>query len=224
MNDIAVLETIRSDVRAGITRIPEIVEVMSGRPDKALYARYMCNVWRYAQHSAVVIALAGSRCVGRDPGLAEYLMRHANEELGHDQWALDDLEVLGVAEARVREVRPTPSCAAMIAYEYFMAGHDNPVTLFGWLYVLEAMGDDLGGLVAERIGAGLALDQARGVRFLAGHGVADVEHTRDIIDRIRTDVRPADMPEIEYAARVVGTLYVRMFEEIGASREDPTAP
>ena len=43
----------------------------------------------------------------------------------------------------------------------------NPVGLFGWLYVLEAMGDDLGGMVAKALGNALQLDS--GLKFLAGH-------------------------------------------------------
>ena len=78
-------------------------------------------------------------------------MHHADEELGHEQWALDDLAVLGVPAQLVRASRPVPACAAMIGYEYYIAAHANPVALFGWLYTLEAMGDDLGSRIARNV-------------------------------------------------------------------------
>ena len=204
---------VRARVRNGLLSFKGVADVLAGNPDPGLYVRYLMNVWHYARHSATVIALAGARCVDADPKLAAYLMRHAEEELGHDQWALDDLAAFGVGEETVRESRPVPACAAMIGYEYYTAGHANPVGLFGWLYVLEAMGDDLGGLVSERLSGGLDLPD--GVKFLAGHGVADEEHTREITEQITDNVRAADLPEIHFVAEVVGDLYVRMFEEIG---------
>ena len=86
-----------------------------------------------------MIGLAGTRCVLSHPPLAQYLLHHAQEELGHDQWALQDLAALGVSEAKARKSRPVPACAAMVGFEYYIAGYGNPVALFGWLYVLEAM-------------------------------------------------------------------------------------
>ena len=209
------LSQVRSQVRESILGIDGIKDLMAGKPDPLLYIHYLTNVWHYAQHSATVIGLAGSRCVKRHPKLADYLLHHAQEELGHEQWALDDLGALNVGPEQVKGTRPVPACAAMIGFEYYTAGHANPVGLFGWLYVLEAMGDDLGGLVSAKIAEGL--DLPKGVKFLRGHGEADEEHTKDIIEQIETNVDAADMPDVNHVADVVGDLYVRMFREIEAA-------
>jgi heme oxygenase len=207
------LEQLRGQVRAALLGLDGIQAVVDGKADPAFYRRYLENVWHYAQHSSVVIGLAGSRCVNSHPALAQYLLHHALEELGHDEWALEDLAALGADVAAARASRPVPACAAMIGFEYFTAGHANPAGLFGWLYILEAMGDDLGHLVAEKVAAGLSLPD--GVRFLAGHGDADEDHTREIIEQIKTNMPAADMPDVIHVAEVVADLYVRMFQEIG---------
>ena len=72
----------------------------------------------------------------------------------------------------------------MIGFEYFTAGYDNPVGLFGWLYVLESMGDDLGSQVSAAIDQALGLD-GKALRFLAGHGINDVAHTAAGLHRHR---------------------------------------
>lgn len=210
------LEKVRADVREALTGMELIADAIAGRGDPKFYARYLTNVWHYAQHSATVIGLAGTRCVLSHPPLAQYLLHHALEELGHEQWALDDLKALGVTEAEVRKTRPVPACASMIGYEYYIAGHANPVALFGWLYVLEAMGDDLGHIVAEGFTEGL--DLPGGVKFLAGHGEADEEHTRDIIEQIETNIEGADLDDVHHVADVVADIYTRMFQEIAAGR------
>jgi len=210
------LDSVRARVREQLTSIKPIGDVIAGTGDGRFYARYLTNVWHYAQHSATVIGLAGTRCVLSHPPLAKYLLHHSLEELGHDQWALDDLKAMGVSEAEVRKTRPVPACSAMIGYEYYLAGYGNPVGLFGWLYVLEAMGDDLGHLVAK--GFKETLNLPGGVKFLAGHGEADEEHTKDIIEQIERHIKGDDLADVHHVADVIADIYTRMFQEIAAGR------
>ena len=203
---------VRQQVLEGIKATDTLTNLIAGKLEPRVYARYLTNVWHYAQHSAIVIGTAGSRCVTDDPALAHYLLHHAREELGHDQWALDDLAAMGIGEDAVRASRPTPSCAAMVGVEYYPAMYANPVGLFGWMYVLEAMGDDLGFLASDSISSSMGL--AGGVKFLAGHGEADAEHTVDLTEQIAENVRDGDAADVNHVADVIAGLYVRMFEEI----------
>ena len=65
------LNSVRQRVLEGITATPIVANVLSGDADKQAYARYLTNVWHYAQHSSIVIGLAGSRCVAEHPELVE---------------------------------------------------------------------------------------------------------------------------------------------------------
>jgi len=121
--------------------------LFAGTPDPRAYVRYLINAHYYAQYSPKVMAIAAARCMDTHPVLATYLLHHAGEEQGHEQWALEDLRDLNVNEAVVRTARPVPSCAAMVGSMHYIAGYANPLGLFGWMYVLEAVGDDLGTLV-----------------------------------------------------------------------------
>jgi len=208
---------VRKNVLEAIQLTPAVQGVLSGEPNPVVYGRYLTNVWHYAQHSSIVIGHAAARCVPDNPKLADYLFHHAREELGHDVWALQDMEALGMNIDDVRKSRPVPSCAAMVGFEYFTASHANPVGLFGWLYVLEAMGDDLGQVVSERIAQGLKLPD--GVKFLKGHGEADVAHTKDLTEQIQTNIDSQDIDDVYHVADVMADLYVRIFREIG---EEPT--
>jgi pyrroloquinoline quinone (PQQ) biosynthesis protein C len=209
------LLTVRQRVLRELTGNRSIQGVLAGKPDLALYGRYLANVFHYACHSAEVIALAGARCTRSHPEASRYLMHHAEEEMGHELWALEDLAVLGIEAADVRAARPVPACAAMIAFEYYIAGRTNPVGLFGWLYVLEAMGDDLGKRVAAGLQGALGGTQ-RGIKFVAGHGVADHDHTADLTQVISRHITaPEDVADVNHVADVTADLYMRMFEQIG---------
>ncbi len=205
------LAQLRRAVRDDIVQIGAVQDLIAGKADRDVYVRYLTNVWHYAQHSAIVIGIAGARAVGRNPPVADYLLHHAREELGHDEWALGDLAALGVSRDDVAATRPVPACAAMIGYEYYTATYANPVGLFGWLFVLEAMGEDLGHLIAEQVGKGLALPD--GVRFLAGHGEADQDHTKDIIEQIEAHIVGQDLADVHHVADVMADIYPRMLRE-----------
>jgi thiaminase len=206
---LAVRQRVMADLPA--TRI--VQSLLTGRPNRDAYVRYLVNVYNYAQYSPVVMAIAASRCLSTHPELARYLLRHAEEEQGHDRWALADLIDLDVAEAEACRARPTPACAALIGYIHYIAAYGNPVGLFGWMYVLEAVGNDMGTPIAQRLQAWLG---GKAMRFIAGYGVADTDHTRDLTEQIQTNITTEqDRADVDEVADVVADLYLRLFREAG---------
>jgi pyrroloquinoline quinone (PQQ) biosynthesis protein C len=208
---------VRKRVAAGLQATPVLQSALAGKVNREQYARYLMNAWHYAGHSPKVMAIAAARCMDDHPELAAYLLRHAAEERGHDGWALGDLRSLGVTEETVRSSTPVPSCAAMIGYVHYVAGVANPVGLFGWMYVLEAVGEDFGRAFAAKLKDAVPGEASH--RFVTGHGVADVGHTHELAEQIGNHVRSeADVRDVNRVADVVADLYVRMFREIGEER------
>ena len=219
--DIGHLLTLRQRVLTELNDVRGIKALFSGKPDMAAYARYLVNAYHYAQYSPKVMALAASRTTDSHPELSRYLLHHADEEQGHHKWALEDLSDLGVKESEARATRPVPACAAMIGYVHYVAAYANPVGLFGWMYVLEAVGNDLGATAATKLKATLGPKASdRGLRFVGRHGVADADHTKDLTREIETHVKGEDMADVCHVADVIADLYVRMFREIGGERPE----
>ena len=81
-------------------------------------------------------ALAATDPVAR--ALGEYLAEHAEEEKGHDEWALDDLEVLGITREEVSRRIPSPTVAALVGSQYYWMHHFHPVAYLSYIAVLEA--------------------------------------------------------------------------------------
>jgi pyrroloquinoline quinone (PQQ) biosynthesis protein C len=216
---LAHLLAVRRRVLAELQTVRAVRALLSGRLDREAYVRYLINARHYAQYSPRVMAVAAARCMGSHPELAAYLLHHADEEQGHDQWALQDLRDLQVGEAEALATPPVPSCAAMIGYMHYVATFANPVGLFGWMYVLEAVGDDFGALAGKALGAVVGGEGREGpIRFVARHGVADAGHTRELTDQIHAHVRGPDQVDVRHVADVVAELYVRMFREIGGEQ------
>jgi hypothetical protein len=69
--------------------------------------------------------------------LAPYLEEHIEEEQDHDEWLLDDLELLGRERSAVLARPPSPTVASLVGAQYYWIFHYHPVTLLGYISLLE---------------------------------------------------------------------------------------
>jgi hypothetical protein len=212
LNQMNHLMAVRRSLCTLIKSTPALRSLVSGHPGLETYESYLTNVWHYTRHSAAVIGLAGIRCSSVNTTLADYLFRYAQDELGRDRLATEDLATLGVTEKDLTVSKPLPSCAAMIGYEYYVAGHCNPVSLFGWLYMIEAMREDLGPVLSGQLSG--AFSSSIGVRFVRAHGKAEELHTWDLTEEMMGHISPTDMAEVDHVADVVAKLYLGIFEQL----------
>ena len=69
--------------------------------------------------------------------LAQYYEEHSDEEVGHDEWTLDDLEALGIPRSQILKRPPSPAVAALVGSQYYWAHHYHPIAYMGYVAVLE---------------------------------------------------------------------------------------
>ena len=67
----------------------------------------------------------------------DYLERHILEESGHDEWILDDAQVLGIQRRALLERIPTRTALQLVGSQYYWIHHYNPVAMLGYIAVLE---------------------------------------------------------------------------------------
>jgi hypothetical protein len=150
-----------------------------------LYARYLFDLHGIVRASVPVMeaALASARDRSRDDavaaGLAEYLATHVREELGHDEWLLEDLRVLGFNRDAVLGRIPSASVASLVGAQYYWIGHHHPVAVLGYLAVLEGSPPDAAHIEAVASRTGLPLDS---FSTMLKHARLDPYH-RDDLDR-----------------------------------------
>ena len=181
--------------------------LFSQKATRSQYKNYMIDVYHYARHSSKVIAIAGSRLTLSHPEIASYLLKHAQEELGHDRWAFSDLRDLGVPEDEIEFSQPSDACQKMLGLEYLYATHLNALGLFGWLFALESLGGKMGSGIAKQIDKCLDLN-GKATYFLSGHGQADVAHTKDLEQVIDKSIQSAqDQLAFSKMVRMSSALY-----------------
>jgi len=112
--------------------------------------------------------------------IAPYLEEHIPEELDHDEWLLDDLEVLGRDREAVLARPPSPTVAALVGAQYYWIHHYHPVGLLGYIAVFEGYppSPEMIDRLVERTGY-----SRDAFRTIIGHAELDPGH-RDELDRL----------------------------------------
>ncbi len=108
---------------------------------------------------------------------ATYLEQHIEEEKGHDEWLLHDIESLGIPAEEVLHATPSAAVVSLLGAQYFWMLHVHPVTIFGYLIVLEGYAPLADQLDEIRIRTGLP---ATAFRCLKSHADDDPAHIADL--------------------------------------------
>jgi hypothetical protein len=126
-----------------------------------------------ARRLAEDAALADPVCAA----LAAYFETHIDEEADHDEWALDDLELLGHDRSIVLARLPSPTVAAAVGAQYYWILHYHPVALLGYIRVLEGYppSPELVERLVEASG-----HPREAFRTLAAHAELDPGHTQEL--------------------------------------------
>jgi hypothetical protein len=104
---------------------------------------------------------------------AAYLELHIEEEKDHDKWLLSDIESLGIPPDDVLRATPCAAVVSLLGAQYFWMLHVHPVTIFGYLIVLEGYPPLAEQLDQIRVRTGLP---ASAFRCLKSHAEDDPDH------------------------------------------------
>lgn len=109
-----------------------------------LYVEYLFSSHCIARASIPLMQTARDRALtlGAEDAVgaavAKYLEGHIVEEMGHDEWFLRDLELLGWDHSAVQARPPSATVASMVGAQYYWVNHYHPVALLGFLTALES--------------------------------------------------------------------------------------
>ena len=109
--------------------------------------------------------------------LLPYFMQHIEEERGHEEWLLQDLEAVGVGRDDVFGRVPNATIAGVAGAQYYWIFHAHPVALLGFFAVLEGNPPVTADLIALEERTGLP---AAAFRMLKYHAEIDSVHAAEI--------------------------------------------
>jgi hypothetical protein len=199
--------------------IPVLRRALTGEVELPTYVAFLTQAYHHVRHTVPLLMAAGARLPARCEWLRVGIARYVTEEIGHEQWILEDLAACGADPAAVRRGSPDFPCELMVAYAYDVVQRRNPLGIFGMVHVLEGTSTRSATRAADALQRRLDLPGSA-FRYLTTHGEVDVEHVeffRALMDRV---VDPSDQQWILHCTRRFYRLYGDIFRALpGAGGE-----
>lgn len=205
--------------RQQLMAAPVIADCLQGDVSLDSYRAFLGQAYHHVRHTTPLLMLLGGRLPERLRWLQRAVAEYIEEEIGHEEWILNDITAAGGDAAAVRASRPELPAELMVAYAYDVVNRGNPAGFFGMVFVLEGTSVALALMAADSIQQALGLPDAA-FSYLRSHGTLDQEHTRHLADLLEK-MTPADQQEVVRCARVFFKLYGDIFRAL-PHREDST--
>jgi pyrroloquinoline quinone (PQQ) biosynthesis protein C len=201
--------------RAALIAIPIIQEALAGRIALDDYIAFLTQAYHHVRHTVPLLMACGARLPARLEWLRTAVGEYIEEEMGHHEWILDDLEACGADCAAIADGAPSAATELMIAFAYDTIARGNPVGFFGMVLVLEGTSVALATRAAETIETSLGLPR-NAFSYLRSHGDLDIEHTgfyEALMNRLDDE---EDRRAVIHAAKRFYKLYGDIFRSLRA--------
>jgi pyrroloquinoline quinone (PQQ) biosynthesis protein C len=196
--------------RARLLAAPAIQRALRGDVTRELYLEFLTQAYHHVRHTVPLLMAAGSRLTERQQWAREPILHYLEEEAGHEQWILNDIEHAGGHREAAASSPPSLATEAMVAYAYDMVIRRNALGFFGMVYVLEGTSVALALEAADRIQAALQLP-VHAFSYLRSHGELDRQHLGDLAKVLGRIDDEQDAAAVIRCARGVFWLYGEMF-------------
>lgn len=202
--------------RATLIAVPIVQDALSGRIARADYVAFLGQAYHHVRHTVPLLMACGARLPARLEWLRTAIGEYIEEEMGHQEWVLDDIAACGEDRAAAAASAPSLATELMVAYAYDTIARGNPVGFFGMVLVLEGTSVALATRAAQAIESTLGLPR-NAFSYLLSHGDLDISHIgffEGLMDRLDD---PADQAAVIHAARRFYVLYGDIFRTLRAS-------
>lgn len=186
------------EARRSFESHPVILDAVANGMALERYRALLLELYHLVWHFNPTCAAAVSRMPDEHVGVRSFLYVHMQEEAGHEQWVLDDLEALGVDRKRTADHSPSSHALALNGYNYWAADRRHPCSILGMMYVLEVIASVYGGPFAAAMKEKLLLQGERGVSFINSHASLDTAHMaelRTVLNTLEDDASRAAVLE-----------------------------
>ena len=177
------------------------------------YIDFLTQAYHHVKHTVPLLMAVGSRLPSEKENYREAIAEYIEEELGHQEWILNDLAACDCDKENIRAGRPNAATELMVSYAYDTVMRNNPMAFFGMVFVLEGTSINLASRAADIIQAHLGLPN-KAFSYLRSHGSLDLEHMVFFEKLMNGLSEQKDRDDIVHAAKMFFTLYGNIFRSI----------
>lgn len=190
-----------------------IHDALDGNMKRDQYVAFLAQAYHHVKHTTPLLMAAGSRLPSSKEWLREALAEYVEEELGHQEWVLNDIAACGYDAEKARLSTPNRATELMVAYAYHIIDRVNPVGFFGMVLVLEGTSVKVADQAADCIAASAGLTN-KAFSYLRSHGALDIEHVAFFEGLMNKIDDPEDQVQIIHCAKQFYHLYADVYRSV----------
>jgi pyrroloquinoline quinone (PQQ) biosynthesis protein C len=198
---------------------PIITDVFEGNFSIETYIAFLNQAYHHVKHTAPLLMAAGARLNKDQEWVRDTISEYITEEIGHEQWILNDIEACGFNRKSFEEGQAPYHSEMMVAYLYDFISRKNPMGIFGMVLVLEGTSSSLAPAVGKIIKDQLSLPESA-MTYLTTHGELDQGHIQFFEDVMNKVKDPEDQDAIIHVANAVYRLYGDVYRSLAQEVEE----
>lgn len=199
--------------RSALYAVPLMQDAMQGRITRETYIAYLTQAYHHVKHTLPLLMAAGARVPASKEAVRLRFAEYIKEEVGHEEWILNDIRAAGGDAAAARASKPAFATDLMTAYAWDIANRRNPIAFFGMVFVLEGTSVARASQAADILMKSLGLPRTA-FTYLTSHGALDIGHMQFFEQTVNALTDPQDQEDITDVAKVMFRLFADMFRSI----------
>jgi len=200
-------------VRQELYTVPQLVDGLQGAINHETYIAYLTEAFHHVSHTVPFLMSMGARIPREKKWLHKTIIEYLDEEVGHEEWILNDIEAAGGDKEQARDSVPNLETQAMIAYNYDYINRKNPVGFLGMVFMLESTSTQIATVGADAMKESLGLP-AEACTYLYSHGELDIEHMKFFEATVEQITDPEDQASIIEVAQNTFRLFANLLRAI----------
>lgn len=193
--------------------VPQLVSALRGEISVATYREYLTQAYHHVKHTVRFLMSMGACLPEEKKWLHHAIAEYIEEEVGHEEWILNDIAATGGNKEVARCSVPHLETEVLVAYNYDYINRRNPVGFLGMVFMLESTSIQLATQGAQTLQLSLGLPPTA-FTYLQSHGTLDISHMEFFKQLVNQIHDPADQQAIIEVARNTFRLFANVLGSI----------
>ena len=199
--------------RQELYSVPQLADGLGGNISRDTYIAYLTEAYHHVSHTVRFLMAMGLRVPESKKFLHAAVAEYVEEEVGHEEWILNDIEAAGGNKERASNSTPNLETQVLIAYNYDYINRKNPVGFLGMVFMLESTSTQIANKGADAVKEKLNLPK-KAFSYLYSHGEIDIEHMKFLEETLDKISDPEDQKAIIEVAQNTFRLFANVLRSI----------
>lgn len=204
--------------RQTLYSVPQLIDGLRGDISTETYIAYLTEAYHHVSHTVPFLMSMGAKLAPSKKWLHKAIIEYQEEEVGHEEWILNDIEIAGGSKEAVRAATPNLETQVLIAYNYDYITRKNPVGFLGMVFMLESTSTQIANKGADAVKEKLKLPK-KAFSYLYSHGELDISHMKFFEETVNKITDPEDQKAVIEVAQNTFRLFANVLRAIPHERK-----